>query len=35
MVDEDRRDMQKSQGQNCIDIGRADTGARRVLFFIR
>jgi len=35
MEDEDRRDVQESQGQNCIDITRAYAGARRTLFFIR
>ncbi len=35
MDDEDRRDIQESQGQNCIDITRAYAGAGRALFFIR
>ncbi len=35
MVDEDRRDVQESQGQNCIDIRRAYAGAKSVLFCIR
>jgi hypothetical protein len=35
MDDEDRRDIQESQGQNCIDITRAYAGAEQALFFIR
>jgi hypothetical protein len=35
MEDKDRRDIQESQGQICIDITRAYAGARTILFFIR